>query len=272
MRKLGLLILCASASACLGDPDAPTTSDGGFVSVPDQATSCQSNNDGVFERSELPLVIGASARYLQNPDGTLATVDPVGQDSPDGTAWDFTSTAGAPVDLPISALAGTWYEHEFPGATYATYTDLPSKTLGIFRLTSSALELMGYASEAPNQTLLIYDLPVALVRFPLKQGDGWVTTGHIVNGTFNHLPVAETDTYKISVDAKGVVVLPFLRVNNTLRVRVELDQALPGGTVTHTIQLLYFRECVGEVGRMVSKAGETSANFTSAAIFRRLAL
>jgi len=272
MRKMFPIVLCAFASACLGDPDAPTMSDGGFVSVPDSATSCQSNNDGVFQRSELPLAIGATARYLQNPDGTEAMVDPVGQDSPEGTAWDFTSTAGAPVDLPISSLGGTWYENSFPTATYATYTDLPSKTLGIFRLTSTALELMGYASEVPHQTLLIYDMPVALVRFPLKQGDGWVTTGHIVNGTFNKLPIAETDTYKISVDAKGVVVLPYLRVTNTLRVRVELDQALPGGTVTHTIQLLYFRECVGEVGRMVSKAGETNANFTSAAIFRRLAL
>jgi len=53
---------------------------------------------------------------------------------------------------------------------------------------------------------------------------GWVTTGKIVNGTFNHLPVAETDTYQISVDAQGVVVLPYLRVANTLRVRVEMKQ------------------------------------------------
>ena len=53
------------------------------------------------------------------------------------------------------------------------------------------------------------------------------------------------------------------------REAIPLDQYV---VATHTIQLLYFRECVGEVGRMVSKAGETSANFTSAAIFRRLAL
>jgi hypothetical protein len=269
MRSLLLIVLL---SGCLGDPDAPTHSDAGFVAVPDGAMACQTDNDGVLTRGELPLQLGISARYLQNPEGTEAMVDPVGQDSPEGTAWDFSSTAGVAVDLPIEKLDGAWYQSYFPSGTYATYTDVASRTLGVFRLTDAALELMGYASETPNQTILVYDQPVALVRFPLQLGDGWVTTGHIVNGTFNHLPVAETDTYQISVDKKGVVVLPYLRVGNTLRVRVTLDQALPGGTTTHTIQLIYFRECVGEVGRMVSRAGETNADFTSAAIFRRLAL
>jgi hypothetical protein len=149
---------------------------------------------------------------------------------------------------------------------------LPSKTLGVFRLSEDALELLGYASETPNQTILVYDKPVALLRFPLSLDDGWVTTGRVVNGTFDHLPIAETDTYKISVDARGVVVLPYLRLQNSLRVRVELDQLLPGGVSTHTISLIYFRECVGEVGRMVSRPNESDPNFTQAAIFRRLAL
>ncbi|MEO6950941.1 MAG: hypothetical protein ABI321_03930 [Polyangia bacterium] len=51
---------------------------------------------------------------------------------------------------------------------------------------------------------------------------------------------------------------------------VDLDQSV--GTSTHTIQYLFFRECVGEVGRMVTGANETNENFTSAATFRRLAL
>ena len=262
----------ASLSGCLGDEGTPNGSDAGYVSVPDFAIACTTNNDGVFERSELPLAVGATARYLQNPAGTVAMVNSVGQDSPDGTAWDFTSTAGDIVELPIVAMNGLWFQSKFPGATYATYADVASKTYGIFKLTDTALQIMGFASEAPNQTLLVYDTPVDSIRFPLKRGDGWVVTGKIVNGLFNGLPVAETDTYKVSVDAKGVVELPFLSVANTLRIRVELDQALPGGNTQHTIQLLYFRECVGEVGRMVSQAGETNTNFTSAATFRRLSL
>lgn len=259
-------------SGCLGADGPLPGSDAGFVPVPDLASFCQADNDGVIQRGELPLQLGVSARYLENPNGTVAMVDPVGQDSPDGTAWDFTSTAGEAIDLPILSVTGMWFEDSFPGATYATYTDLASKTLGVFRLTETALEILGYASEAPDKTLLVYDKPVASLRFPLKQGDGWVATGRVINGTFNGLPVAETDTYKVSVDARGVAVLPFLRVANTLRIRVELDQALPGGLTTRTIQLLYFRECTGELGRMVSQPNETNPNFTSAAVFRRLAL
>jgi hypothetical protein len=272
MRTMVIVLFYALASGCLGDPGVPSTSDAGYLSAPDFAIACSANNDGVIERSEFPFLLGASARYLQNPDGTNATVDPVGQQGPDGPAWDFTSTEGVAVDLPIQSLSGAWYAGSFPDATYATYTDLATKTLGVFRLSDNALEVLGYASETPNQTLLIYDKPVALVQFPVQLGNAYVTVGHIVNGMFNGLPVAETDTYSISVDAKGVVVLPYLRVANTLRIRVVLDQALPGGINTHTIQLLYMRECVGEVGRMVSKANETDPNFTSAAIFRRLAL
>jgi hypothetical protein len=261
-------------AGCLGDDGAPTRSDAGYAVV-DQAPACRSNNDGVLSRDELPFVLGGSARYLQNPDGTVATVDPVGEDSPDGPTWDFTSTAGEAIDLPILPVAGTWFEAHFPGATYATYTDLASKTLGVFRLGDAGLQIMGYVSEAPNETLLVYDQPVDSIRFPLAVGDTWTMTGHVVNGLYQKLPVAETDTYKITVDEKGVVVLPFLRVNSTLRIRIEFDQALPGGLVNHTLQLLYFRECVGEVGRMVSPSsmtGEPDPNFTSAAVFRRLAL
>lgn len=270
--RIAPLLAVFAAVGCIGDDGRPNGNDGGYISVPDFASTCVANNDGVIARSELPLVIGVSARYLQNPDGTVATVDPVGQDSPDGTAWDFTSEAGNIVELPILSVNGKWFEDKFPGATYATYTDLASKTLGVFRLTDGALQIMGFVSEAPNQVLLVYQQPVDSIRFPLHLGDGWIATGKITDGMFNGLPVAETDTYKITVDAKGVVVLPSLRVANTLRIRVELDQAALGGATSHITQLLYFRECVGEVGRMVSAPNDPNRNFTSAATFRRLAL
>lgn len=260
------------ATGCIGDDGVPHGNDGGFVSVPDLASSCVSNNDGVFARSELPLVIGVTARYLQNPAGTEATVDPVGQASPDGTAWDFTSEAGNIVELPILSMNGLWFADKFPGATYATYTDVASKTLGIFKLTDTALQIMGFASETPDQVLLVYATPVDSIRFPVREGDAWLATGKITDGKFNGLPVAETDTYKVTVDAKGVVVLPSVRIANTLRIRVELDQVTLGGATNHVTQLLYFRECVGEVGRMVSKSNETNPNFTTATTFRRLAL
>lgn len=270
MRTMTPLALCALAfTGCLGN-DELNQSDAGYSNADFASISCSANNDGVIERSELPLAIGVTAKYLQNPSGTLAMVNPVGQDSPDGPAWDLTSEAGDAVSLPIVAVTGTWFASSFPGATYATYTDLATKTYGVFKLTDSALQLMGYASEAPNQTLLVYDVAIDTIRFPLKKGDSWVQVATITNGKFDGLPVAEKDTYKVSVDEQGVAVLPFLRVTKTLRIHVELDQSV--GTSTHSIQYLFFRECVGEVGRMVSAANETDENFTSAATFRRLAL
>lgn len=277
MRCRPIPMICAIASlwslgGCLGTSGPPPGSDAGYTYVPDLAIACTTNNDGVLSRGEFPLVVGGSARYLQNPEDTVAAVDPVGQQTDQGPAWDFTSTAGEAIDFPIESVTGAWYASSFPDATYATYTDPFNKILGVFKLTDDALQLMGYASEAANQTLLVYDQPIDTIRFPLQLGDGWVETGHIVNGVYNGLPVAETDTYQIDVDAKGVVVLPYLQVSNVLRIRVMLDQALPGGSTTQTIQLLYFRECVGELGRMVSQPNETNPNFTMASTFRRLAL
>jgi len=99
-----------------------------------------------------------------------------------------------------------------------------------------------------------------------------VTGAQIANGTLNGQPFASTDTYRISVDARGTAILPYLRFDNTLRVHVELTQALPGGVAVTHIQYLFFHECYGELGRMVSNPGETNPAFTTAGEFRRLAL
>jgi hypothetical protein len=191
---------------------------------------------------------------------------------PSGPEWDLTSTAGEVHELMLQAVDSSWFGASFPGATYATTADLASGLLGVFRVTDSALLLLGYASPEPNKTLLVYDAPVASVHFPIQQGDSWVTGARVVNGTLNGAPFASNDTYRISVDARGTAVLPFLSFENTLRIHVELSQALPGGVAVTHIQYLFFHECYGELGRMVSSPGESDPGFTSAAEFRRLAL
>ena len=70
----------------------------------------------------------------------------------------------------------------------------------------------------------------------------------------------------------GTAVLPFLSFSNTLRVHVELTQSLAGGVSVIRIQYLFFHECYGELGRMVSVVDEPAEIFTNAAEFRRLAL
>jgi hypothetical protein len=169
-------------------------------------------------------------------------------------------------------IAGKWFGSSFPGASYATTTDLATNTLGIFRVADDGLYLLGYASEQPNQTLLVYDAPVLSLRFPVTFGQAWVSTAHIVNGTLNGMPYAGLDTYRISIDARGTALLPFLSFGNTLRVHVDLAQTLPGGISVTRIQYLFFHECYGELGRMVSLPNETTESFANASEFRRLAL
>ena len=71
---------------------------------------------------------------------------------------------------------------------------------------------------------------------------------------------------------RGAAVLPYLRLQNTLRVQVKLTQTLPGGVVIRRIQHLYLHECSGEAGRVLSPPGTTDPDFAEAAEFRRVAL
>jgi hypothetical protein len=108
-------------------------------------------------------------------------------------------------------------------ASYATVTDLQSGTLGIFRV-DSALYILGYAPPEPNKTLLVYDQPPISLKLPAALGQSWVSTAQVVNGTLNGAPNASSDSYKISIDARGTTVLPFLSFADTPRVHVDLSR------------------------------------------------
>ncbi|HXU72524.1 MAG TPA: hypothetical protein VN947_24545 [Polyangia bacterium] len=260
------------AGGCFGSNAPNGNDDAAYGMLPDLGPLCSGNNDGVIARDELAFPVGMSVNYLSNPDGTTTTVAPTGTQVGGVTQWDLTSTAGDVHQLTLEALSGKWFAASFPGATYATTTDLATNTLGIFRVQDDGLYILGYASETPNQTLLVYDAPILSLKFPVTLGDSWVASAHIVNGTLNGMPYAGLDTYKISIDARGTTLLPFLNFENTMRVHVDLTQTVPGGVSVTRIQYLFFHECYGELGRMVSVVDELNENFTNAAEFRRLAL
>jgi hypothetical protein len=267
-NKLAIVLLLAG---CFGE-NVPSNDDAAYGKAPDLLPPCSGNNDGVIARGELQFPLNLAVRYLANPAGTTVTVSPSGTQGPSGPEWDLTSTAGEVHELVLQPIADKWFAASFPDASYVTTTDVGSGILGVFRVTDDALLLLGFASPQPNQTLLVYDAPIASLRFPIREGDAWVTGAKIVNGTLNGQPFASSDTYRVSVDARGTAVLPFLSFQNTLRVHVELTQALPGGVSLNRIQYLFFHECYGELGRMVSNPGETDPGYTTAAEFRRLAL
>ncbi len=271
--KTTLLAAAVVLGGCFGSASLPSNDDAGYGAAPDLEPLCTSNNDGVIEASELKYPLGLTVRYLANPIGTTVQVAPDGAPGADGvTEWDLSSTAGEVFPLTIEPVDQKWFAASFPDATYATVSDLTSGLLGVFKVTPDALLLLGYASEQPNQTLLVYDAPVATLKLPVTTGQSWVTGAHINGGLLNGQPFASSDTYQISVDARGTAVLPYLKISNTLRIHVQLTQSVPGGIAVTHIQYLFFHECDGELGRMVSNPGEIDPSFTTAAEFRRLAL
>ncbi len=260
------------AGGCFGSNVPNGNDDAAYGTPPDFGPQCTGNNDGVIDRSELQFPVGASVNYLSNPAGTTTPVSPDGTMTASGPQWDLTSTAGDVHKLTLLPISAQWFAASFPGGSYATTTDIASGTLGIFRVADDGLYILGYASQTPNQTLLVYDTPILSLKFPAAIGQSWVSTAHVVNGTLNGMPYASSDSYKISIDARGTVELPFLSFANTLRVHVDLTQTLPGGISVSRIQYLFFHECYGELGRMVSAPNEPNESFANAAEFRRLAL
>lgn len=270
MRRIFFIALwcwtgCSSTPVHFNDDDA------GYGTLPDLAPPCVGDNDGKIDLDELRFITGVKVDYLFNPPGTTVNVDPDGLPSASPPEWDLTATEGVVHSIDLQPVENQWFASSFPGADYATVTDVSSGMLGIFKLDGNNLLLLGYASPEPNpQTLLVYDVPVISLRFPIRLGDSWISVGRI-SGMAQGQPIATVDTYEMSVDQRGTVDLPFLRFANALRVHAKVSVLLPGGIAQTKVQYILFHECYGELGRMVSQNNEVDDPFTTAAEFRRLA-
>ena len=264
---LGLLSGCV-ATPYIG-PDGGMETDGGMTA---DAAGCFGNNDGIIRKDELQLTIGLSVDYLVQTGSQQSpiTIDPAGSQEGGITTWDLSAAGGQRKTLGLTAPGG-WYAGSFPQASYVTTTYLADGTLGAFRADDNAMLLYGFASPDPNKTLLVYQSPVTVLEFPIVFGMTYQSQGTITNGMFNGTPWAEVDTYQVSVDSTGTLLLGFLRLDHTLRIRTELTQQLPAGLVQTQIQYGFWHECFGEVARITSLPDETQANFTRASEVRVLA-
>lgn len=275
-RRLSLAALLALSTGCAAGPDpgTPTNPDGGYIPLPDVPTppQCRGNRDGVIDRAEVAFAPGVEVRYRINPAATLALVSPHGTERADGSrAWDFTDPSGSLVTLSLLTTTSQWFASRFPGAQYAARLDPRSANLGVYRATDTSVDLMGVAGAAERDgTLVHYDTPPSLLRFPLRVGDTWTATATTVDAMVENTPVASRDRYEITVDAHGEVRVPSLTFADALRVRVELTQSFPAGPGRRQIQYLWMVECYGEVARMTSRDGEVDPDFRMASEFRRL--
>ncbi|MFO0603157.1 MAG: hypothetical protein U0324_08280 [Polyangiales bacterium] len=268
--------VCVMGCAAAPSPVEPGPDGGGFIPLPDvpDAGSCRGNRDGVIDRAEVFFLPGVEARYRVNPPGTQARVDAHGTMRADGTrAWDFRDGSGVTAPLTLLDARGQWFAVRFPTAQYAARLDPRAGNLGVYRATDTAVELLGVAGAAEAEgTLVRYDVPVGLLRFPLRVGAAWTADATTVDSTVQNTPVASRDHYDVTVDARGEVRLAELTFTDALRVRVEVTQRFPAGPGVRRIQYLWMVECYGEAARMTSLDNEVNPDFTMAAEFRRLGL
>lgn len=272
--------VCLPDGACAPQQDGglPAGGDGGPLGdgrVPsrdsgrDGGGRCLPDEDGVVRRSEAPFGPGLMARYATTFD---VPVDTVGADLGGGRRrWDWGGAmpGDRALDLVTEPLTGRWFADRFVGADYVTRLGAETDLLGVFRVTETALELMGVVSptDGVGRTELTYDPPVRVLVFPLEQGSRW-SSNSLVTGVAQGLAATYRETYESEVDARGEVVTPYAPLA-ALRVRTTLTRDL---TFSRTIvrQFLFVAECFGTVATVISRENEPNDELDRAAEIRRL--
>jgi hypothetical protein len=239
--------------------------------------TCVPNLDGQIDASELQAAIGIPASFLVSPPGEKRTVNLVGTaDQTGAPVWDFSQDFASDKQATIqaSAMDGQWFKSSFPDGDFAAPADTTGKLLAVYHHTEEALFLLGLASaeQKPKegQTLLVYDTPIALYKFPIAPGKSWVASGQVKNGTAYGLPYSGKDTYEVAVDASGTLELFDYIFQQVHRIKLHVVQEPAVGKATSTRQSQFLFECFGEVARATSQPDEAKDDFTSAAEVRKL--
>lgn len=240
---------------------------------------CLPDLDGRIESEEIAGVPGIPVSYVVSPAGVERPVDVAGRIDADGRrVWDLSLDYADDqlARLSASELEGQWFASSFPGGEIVAPSDAGATILGVYRQDDSALWLMGLASAEPDppegRTLLVYETPVALYRFPIEPGSEHTEAAEIRDGMLRGLPYAGRDVYEVRADAAGRLELPDLIFEQAQRVRVRVTVEPAVGSPTSRRQVSWLFECFGEVARATSRADEPDEDFTTAAELRRLSL
>lgn len=276
MRSDGRLLCLMLGLAACGEnltlpPDRDPASD-----PPVAPLECLPNLDAKIERDELAPAIGTAISYVVSPPGTSRNVDLAGSEGEGGIEWDFSTDYADDQALSVtpSTLTGKWYAASFQDGAFVTPFNREGSLESIGLTSDGGLLLLGIASrdEAPEegQTLLVYDPPITVLKFPVEVGQSFVSAGEITNGVALGLPYAGRDTYEVDVDAMGSVDLIQFTFDEVFRVRTKVTVEPAVGAAVTRRQTSFYAECFAEVARATSADGETEPDFTDAAELRRL--
>lgn len=271
----------ALAAAGCGDNRSFLPESAAVAPLDEASLSCVPNLDGRLDATELAPRLDVVASFYASPPGETRAVSLAGVIDAEGRRV-FTLDALAPSDrrvsLRASALASQWFASAFPTASFVAPLDPDGGLVGACSHDDHALWLHGVASleEAPatGKTLVVYDEPVPLLRFPLAPGRAWTAVGRVGvgKGTLRGLPYVGEERYEIRDDATGLVELPDVVFTQAHRVRTTLVFAPAAGAEVVSRQTAFFFECFGEIARATSAVGEPNDDFTLASALRRLAL
>ncbi len=239
--------------------------------------SCTIVDDGEISKEELPFNLGVSALYVRNTPGTLVNFSPDGREgSENSRSWDFSTgpgDSGSPVTLLDPAAVAQ--ASLFPDATHASplLVETPS-LLGVYQVKDDGVYLLGVTTAeaiAPaSEWRVVYDSPVPVLKFPLREGDAWEHRATFRDARVGGIPENGVEEYRFSVDASGSVTLPNdITQEGVLRIRVELIRtlAIASGSSTSTVhQLLWMGPCSGELARVVG----SDPSFSQVSELRRL--
>lgn len=239
--------------------------------------TCVPNLDDRIDASELQAALGVPASFLVSPPGEKRTVDLVGTaDASGAPIWDFSQDFASDQQATIeaSSLDGKWYKSSFPDGEFAAPADAAGTILAVYHHSEEALFLLGLASTeekpAQGQTLLVYDTPIALYRFPIVAGKTWIVSGQVKNGMAFGLPYSGKDTYEVTVGASGTLNLFDYIFKQVHRIKLHVVQEPAVGKSSSTRQTQFLFECFGEVARATSAPDEDKDDFTQAAEVRRI--
>jgi hypothetical protein len=239
---------------------------------------CVPNRDGAITADELPIALGATITYYAGANQTIAQT---------GTRWDYSverpEDKSSVVAIGPVALDQQWYATSFP-STPGTGALPPSGQFvvdagdgldGIYHKDARGLWLDGTASRdmaMATRTLIVYDQPIAVLRFPVTAGDAFMTSAPLAGATINGLPFNGSDEVSVAVVGPGLLAVPYVEFSPVLRVTLSVVRKPTSGPTASRRTTLFLFECFGEVARAESKPDEPSADFTLAAYFRRFAL
>jgi len=239
---------------------------------------CVPNLDGRIDSTELQPAFDVPVSLLVNPVGTERSVTLAGAVIDERRVWDLGTDYADDQLASIAAepLGDQWFADAFSAGEFVTPLDPGGVNLGVYIHDEQALWLVGFASATENppegQSLVVYDDPIALYRFPIEPGAEWVSASDTSGAMLRGLPYAGRDVYEVEVSAAGRLELPDLSFTQAHRVDIRVTvQPAVGAPVTQR-QASFLFECFGEVARATSRNGEDQIDFTTATELRRLSL